>query len=253
MKKIKIAKPYKPFARKILVTDFLQRGFPMPYEVLDDTGRAYVLNSTDQEVRTSVFEGKWVPPVLFRIATFPKIRKEDNYYVPNLKKLAKEQAKEAILKMEDERLLALLEGAVGDYNRNEDHKVSPNHVFRTSKSQNYEQALDKAVSAIIQHGLDVKNILVNPASVTDELKAKAKKKKYKIVTSILVDVDTTFVLTESSYLGVIPIMYDLDVEPMAPNDQLEIFSMGWVGDEMIGMLILNPRGIAIVKNSNQLD
>jgi hypothetical protein len=43
-------------------------------------------------------------------------------------------------------------------------------------------------------------------------------------------------------------MYSLDVEE---NHQVEQFMKGWVLDEMIGMLVLNPRGLSrIVKSSS---
>jgi hypothetical protein len=44
-----------------------------------------------------------------------------------------------------------------------------------------------------------------------------------------------------------PIMYSLDVEE---NHQVEQFYKGWVMDELIGMLILNARGLARIVKSD---
>jgi hypothetical protein len=102
---IQIKLKYEGIGRNILVEDPLERGFPMPYEVLDDLGQAYVLNQTDAEVKTTPFEGKWVPPTLFRIASFPYIRKEDLYFLrANIVEHAQEMTREAIMKQEDGRL-----------------------------------------------------------------------------------------------------------------------------------------------------
>jgi hypothetical protein len=39
-------------------------------------------------------------------------------------------------------------------------------------------------------------------------------------------------------------MYSLDVEE---NNKIETFHRGWVMDELIGMLVLNPRGLGAIK------
>ena len=41
-------------------------------------------------------------------------------------------------------------------------------------------------------------------------------------------------------------MYSLDVEE---NNQVEQFHKGWVMDELVGMVVLNPRGIIILRKS----
>jgi len=50
---------------------------------------------------------------------------------------------------------------------------------------------------------------------------------------------------DPEFVGVFPVMYSLDVEE---NHLVEQFYKGWVMDELVGMLILNARGLArIVK------
>jgi hypothetical protein len=71
---IQIRLRYEGIVRNVLVEDTLERGPLMPYDILDDLGRAYVLNSTDSEVKITPFEGKQAFPQLFRIASFPRVR-----------------------------------------------------------------------------------------------------------------------------------------------------------------------------------
>jgi hypothetical protein len=121
---IQIKLRYEGIGRNILIEDPLERGFPMPYEVLDDLGQAYVLNQTDAEVKTTPFEGKWVPPTLFRIASFPYVRKEDLYFLrANIVEHAQEMTREAIMKQEDGRLLTLLSSSITDYAANPYHVI----------------------------------------------------------------------------------------------------------------------------------
>jgi hypothetical protein len=110
---IQIRLRYEGIVRNVLVEDTLERGPLMPYDILDDLGRAYVLNSTDSEVKITPFEGKQAFPQLFRIASFPRVRKEDLYYLRvNAVEYAQDETRQAIQKQEDARLILLLEQAV---------------------------------------------------------------------------------------------------------------------------------------------
>src|SRR3954468_906203 len=110
---IQIRLRYEGIVRNVLVEDTLERGPLMPYDILDDMGRAYVLNSTDSEVKITPFEGKQATPQLIRIASFPRIRKEDLYYLRvNAVEYAQDETRQAIQKQEDARLIILLETAV---------------------------------------------------------------------------------------------------------------------------------------------
>jgi hypothetical protein len=102
---IQIRLRYEGIVRNVLVEDTLERGPLMPYDILDDLGRAYVLNSTDSEVKITPFEGKQAFPQLFRIASFPRVRKEDLYYLRvNAVEYAQDETRQAIQKQEDARL-----------------------------------------------------------------------------------------------------------------------------------------------------
>jgi hypothetical protein len=110
---IQIRLRYEGIVRNVLVEDTLERGPLMPYDILDDLGRAYVLNSTDSEVKITPFEGKQAFPQLFRIASFPRIRKEDLYFLRvNAVEYAQDETRQAIQKQEDARLILLLEQSI---------------------------------------------------------------------------------------------------------------------------------------------
>ena len=110
---IQIRLRYEGIVRNVLVEDTLERGPLMPYDILDDMGRAFVLNSTDAEVKITPFEGKQAFPQLFRIASFPRIRKEDLYFLRvNAVEYAQDETRQAIQKQEDARLILLLEQAI---------------------------------------------------------------------------------------------------------------------------------------------
>src|SRR3954470_24825637 len=112
---IQIRLRYEGIVRNVLIEDTLERGPLMPYDILDDLGRAYVLNSTDSEVKITPFEGKQAFPQLFRVASFPRIRKEDLYYLRvNAVEYAQDETRQAIQKQEDARLIVLLETAIVD-------------------------------------------------------------------------------------------------------------------------------------------
>lgn len=261
---IQIKLRYEGIGRNILVEDPLERGFPMPYEVLDDLGQAYILNQTDAEVKTTPFEGKWVPPTLFRIAAFPYVRKEELYWLrANVVEYAQEMTREAIMKQEDGRLLTLLASAITDYGANPDHVITPDHVVEVGAGNplDYADFID-AVSRVQLHELAVSRVLLNPVDLRDlylwDVNMTGPDFKNRVVngeqitqfgeftfqTSIMVPQGTIFLVPDANFLGVMPIMYSLDVEE---NNQIEQFRRGWVFDELIGMLVLNPRGLAAIK------
>ena len=65
--------------------------------------------------------------------------------------------------------------------------------------------------------------------------------EFELQKSIIVPQGETFLTAEPDFVGVFPVMYSLDVEE---NHQVEQFYKGWVMDELVGMLILNGRGLS---------
>lgn len=293
---IQIRLRYEGIVRNVLVEDTLERGPLMPYDILDDLGRAYVLNQTDSEVRITPFEGKQAFPQLFRIASFPRIKKEDLYYLRvNAVEYAQDETRQAIQKQEDARLIVLLEGAISDLanartsvspggtNANAQIGAAPTGGTQTGNAAgagayyneqtvvigagNPLEPADfyNAVTQIEINQLEAKRVLAHPADIRDlynwDLNVTGFKFKdevfsggkitsfgeFQIQKSIIVPQGEVFLAAEPEFVGVFPVMYSLDVEE---NHQVEQFYKGWVMDELVGMLVLNPRGLSrIVKQT----
>ena len=260
---IQIKLKYEGIGRTFWLRTFASR-VPSALLGLDDLGQAYILNQTDAEVKTTPFEGKWAPPSFFRIASFPYIRKEEQYWLTaNIVEHAQEMTREAILKQEDGRLLTLLASAVTDYATNPDHIITPDHIVEIGAGNPFEFAdLLDAAGRVELHELKSTKVLLNPVdfrdillwdvnltgwNFKDDVRNNANITRFgefEFQTSIMVPQGTLFLVPEANFLGVMPIMYSLDVEE---NNQIEQFRRGWVFDELIGMMVLNPRGLALVK------
>jgi hypothetical protein len=284
---IQIRLRYEGITRNVLIEDTLERGPLMPYDILDDLGRAYILNQTDAEVKITPFEGKQAFPQLFRIATFPRIRKEDLYYLRvNAVEYAQDESRQAIQKQEDQRLILLLEAAIkelGTVRTANTVGAAPTGGVQTNSDAaaagyNSEQTVAigagnplepsdfyNAVAQIETNQLEARRILIHPADARDfynwdlnvtgfEFKDKVfggekitTFGEFQIQRSIIVPQGEVFLTAEPDYVGVFPVMYSLDVEE---NHSVETFWKGWVMDELVGMLILNARGLSrIVKGT----
>lgn len=282
---IQIRLRYEGITRNVLIEDTLERGPLMPYDILDDLGRAYILNQTDSEVKITPFEGKQAFPQLFRIATFPRIRKEDLYYLRvNAVEYAQDESRQAIQKQEDARLVLLLEAAIAELGKARTDGVvgtAPTGGVQTglaASAGGNEQtvvigsgnALEpsdfySAVSQIEINQLEARRVLIHPADARDlynwdlnvtgfEFKDKVfggekitTFGEFQIQRSIIVPQGEVFLTAEPDYVGVFPVMYSLDVEE---NHNVEQFWKGWVMDELVGMLILNARGLSRIVKGN---
>lgn len=254
---IQIRLRYEGVVRNVLVEDTLDKGPLLPYDILDDFGTAYILNQTDSEVRVTPFEGKQVYPRLFRIASFPRVRKEDLYYLRvNAIEFAQDESRQAIQKQEDTRMLTLVESAITNY-----ENVTGTAVTKYIGSGNPIEMVDFydlvailegrqiEASRVLMHPQDARDIYSWDLNVTgwqfkDDImggKVVTGFGEFTIQKTIMQQVGTIHLLPDPNFLGVMPVMYSLDVEE---NNQVEQFYRGWVMDELVAFLILNPRGAA---------
>jgi len=278
---IQIRLRYEGMVRNVLLEDTLERGPLMPYDILDDLGMAYILNSTDAEVKIQMFEGKQAFPALFRIASFPKIRKEDLYYLRvNAVEYAQDESRQAIQKQEDYKLIQLLETAIVEHGAAGQTPVggiatgisAGPSTDLTEKTvlvgaNNPLEPVDfySAVSMIEIEQLEASRVLAHPQDIRDlytwdinvtgwsfKDKVFAGEKitsfgEFQVQKSVMVPQGETFLTADPEFVGVFPVMYSLDVEE---NHQVEQFHKGWVMDELVGMMILNARGIARVRKDD---
>ena len=263
---------YQGILRNVLLEDALTPGVPVMYDVLDDLGQAYILHGNEGEVKITPFEGKRVEVRLFRIATFPTIKKEDLYYLrSNIVEYTQDQSKQAIMRQEDGRLIQLIEAAISQY-ATVDQTAIPGgelpNVVTVSGSHLMPDDLYDAVTITDQRLLSSSRLLMNPADYRDFYRWDINNTgwafkdsvvagerivqfgEFQIGTSIMIPKGTIYLTPDPEYLGVFPVMYSLDVEE---NNQVEQFHKGWVMDELVGMAILNPRGLVKIVKSGTGD
>ncbi|THA72566.1 hypothetical protein E6R60_26930 [Streptomyces sp. A0642] len=256
---------YQGITRNVLVEDPCTPGTPVEYDVWDDLGQAYMMSGTEGEVRITPFEGKRIQVRFFRIASRPAIRKEDLLYLRiNAVEQAQDETKQAILKQEDSRLITILQAAIADYTGRADHTVTPNHVITEASGYLTPGSLYSAVSMTDMHELQSSRILINPMDYRDMYRWDINQTgwafkdrvvagetitsfgEFQLQRSIVIPQGQTFLTPDPQFLGVFPVLYSLDVEE---NHRVESFWKGWVFDEMVSMLILNPRGLAKIVKS----
>lgn len=251
---------YQGMVRNVLLEDPLTPGIPVEYDVLDDLGQAYILHGNEGEVKVTPFEGKKVPVRLFRIATFPQIKKEDLWHLRvNAVEYAQDESKQAVMKQEDSRLITVIDAAIDDYGTAADHTESTGaHEVNELSGYITPDSFYDLVALIEVHELTAARVLMNPADYRDLYKWDLNQTgiafkdrwvagekietfgEFQIQRSIQVPAGTVYLTPAPKFLGVFPVMYSLDVEE---NHTPEKFHKGWVMDELVSMLILNPRGL----------
>jgi len=260
---IQIKLRYQGLVRNVLLEDPITPGTPAFYDVFDDLGQAYVMSGNEGEVRVTPFEGKRVEVRFFRIAAFPAIRKEDLTYLRiNMVEQAQDEAKQAIQKQEDSRLMLLLQAALTSYATRPDHVITPNHTVTEASGYFTPQSLYSAAALVNMHEIPSQRVLPNPmewrdmfrwdlnqigfAALDARVNGEAVRSfgEFQLQVSTIVPQNTVWVLPEPNMLGVFPILYSLDVEP---NPNVEAFWKGWVMDEMVNLNVLNPAGVAKIQ------
>jgi hypothetical protein len=260
---------YQGILRNVLLEDTLTPGVPIQYDILDDLGQAYLLHGDEGEIKITPFEGKRVEILLFRIASFPKIKKEDLYYLrSNIVEYTQDMTKQAIMRQEDSRLITLLEVSAAQY-RTVDPTSAPGtgtlpNEITVAGTYLSPDDLYTAVTFTDQRMLDSSRLLCNPQEYRDFYRWDINTTgwafkdsvvagerivqfgEFQIGKSVIIPPGTTYLTPDPEFLGVFPVMYSLDVEE---NNQVEQFHKGWVMDELVGMAVLNPRGIVILRKS----
>lgn len=260
---------YQGILRNVLLEDTLTPGVPIFYDVLDDLGRAYMLHGNEGEIKITPFEGKRVEVQLFRIASFPQIKKEDLYYLrSNIVEYVQDMTKQAIMRQEDSRLVTLLEAAAVSYRAVDASAVPgtgalPNEIT-VAGTHLQPDDLYTAVTYTDQRQLDSSRLLCNPQEYRDFYRWDINTTgwafkdsvvagerivqfgEFQIGKSIIIPRGTTYLTPDPEFLGVFPVMYSLDVEE---NNQVAQFHKGWVMDELVGMAVLNPRGIVVLRKA----
>lgn len=266
---IQVQLRYQGIVRNVLLEDTLTPGVPVQYDVLDTLGQAYILHGNEGEVRITPFEGKRTEVQLFRIAEFATVKKEDLYMLrSNIVEYAQDQVKQSIMRQEDQRMVALLEVAAEKY-REVDASANPGtgalpNEITIAGQRLMPDDLYTAVTFTDQRLLESSRLMTNPQEYRDifrwEINTTGWAFKDSIVAgekvvsfgefqlgkSVAITPGSSYLTPDPEFLGVMPVMYSLDV---VENNKPQDFVNGWVFDELIGMQILNPRGIVILRKS----
>lgn len=254
---------YEGIARNILQEDPLEKGAGFFYDVATDVGVAYRLDGYGAQVKVQEFEGKRVRYECFPISAYPQILKEDLYALRlDMVEYAKNEATQGIMRTEDRYLIDLLDATV----TNSATKVNPINPDATGlRETTYAQditydAMLEAAKFADYYQLEAVNLIMHPAMkrdiykwdlttlgvvLKDEIMATGAKVsrigEFNILTSVMMDPTKAFLVPEMQYLGMMPVLWSLD---SVENDKPEERKTGWVMDESVNMLVLNPFGVS---------
>lgn len=256
---------YKGIARNILQEDPLEKGAGFFYDVFSDVGVAYRLDNYGAQVKVQEFEGKRIQYQCFPVSAYPQILKEDLYALRlDMVENAQREAEEGIMRSEDKYLVDLLSATI-ENSANKVNPIAPEYIVKrnidSTGTITYDAMLEAAKFAD-HYQLETTNLIMHPALKRDIYKwdlktmgvvlkdtimatgAKVDKiGEFNILTSIMMRDDKVFMTADQQYLGMLPVLWSLDA---VENNKPEERKFGWVMDENINMLILNPFAVSSI-------
>jgi len=245
---------YEGVVRDLLVERPLAQGVAPIFPVKKDIGIAYIVQGNMGEVRIHRVEAVRIFVPLFRVASRPMVSKEDVYGMDfDLIASVKDDAVMQIREEEDKKYFGLIDTAITDYETTTGDSHTINNVGGWVP-QTYHQAAKK----IADRRLKAARILTSAGEYydffdwgTDQLGWKARDiitdtgtfARYGdmiIKPTVAVTNGKTYVQPEEQYVGFMPVRWSLDSVPV---DEPENALLGFVYDELIGMLIANANGL----------
>ena len=269
---------YEGIARNILQEDPLEKGAGMYYDVATDVGTAYILDGYGAQVQVQEFEGKRVRYETFPVSAYPQILKEDLYALRlDILEYAQNEATQGIMRKEDGYLIDILDTVV-ENSANVHNPIAPQ---MDGKKRTVNVSGELTWKAILQGArfadasqLSATNLIMHPATARDiqgadlvtlgvEMKDAIMSTgapvtrigEFNILKSVMVpyaqEADATagtaavtgkvYMVPEAQYLGMMPVLWSLDT---TENNKPEERKFGWVMDEDINMVVLNPFGVS---------
>jgi hypothetical protein len=217
---------YEGVVRDLLVERPLAQGVTPIFPVKKDIGIAYIVQGNMGEVRIHRVEAVKVFVPMFRVASRPMVSKED---------------------------VGLLDAAIADF----EAKTGTSHTINNVGDW-VPQTIHTAAKKIANLRLKAARILVSAGEYmdfwnwgTDQLGWKARDvitdtgtfSRYGdmlIKPTIAINDGKMYVQPEEQYVGFMPVRWSLDSVPV---DEPENGLLGFVYDELIGMLIANSNGL----------
>lgn len=254
---------YEGIARNVLTEDVIAPGAVPVYDVADEMGKAYFLEGYQAEAIISQYEGKRVMYSFRHLAEFATVQEQDFLELTiDMADYAINEARQRIQEKEDGYLFAMLDVAIEgitpttpDWAGLTSHEVEVTGAFQPA---NFYQGA--AIAA--ENRLDSVNIIMNPADYFDmlnwDLVATSVNFKdqtfsgvpvttfagFNVFRSVICPKGTAYMMPDTDYVGRMPVRKSIEVRD---NPKLENFSLGWILDEYINMLILNSGGLVRIK------
>jgi len=257
---------YEGFARRILKTYTLAQGQVNRIDRDIDVA-AYIVSSDGKAVETRVSD-KYIFPPEFEVTAFPSIRVSEVFQkMYDVLDRAQDRAKQAIMRQEDQGLIAILNAAAPSFND------------VVSFSNLNLQALESIRFQVERHRLIVSKFLINRRELSDMVIFLSQQVdpvterewlmmgyvgrilNADIITTAgtrigqgglgrlstnweIVPPGSVFAVTDPDYLGVFPIRVELMSEP-ANKFVFGEPRYAWLFYELISQAIINPRGVAL--------
>lgn len=255
---------YEGIVRNVLQEDPIAPGQVPVYDVATEMGKAYFLDSWAGEAVISQYEGLRVMYTFRHLAEFATIQEQDLLELSiDMAEYAINEAGQRIQEKEDGYLFDLLDVAVAgfdvdnpDFAGQTSHEVAATGTFQPTDFYS-------AAAIVSNNRLQATNIVLNNADYWDLLAWDMASTSIKfrdetfdgvpvtsfgpfsVMQSVICPKGTAYMLPERQFLGMMPIRKSLEI---TPNDKVENFSLGWVIDEFVNILILNANGVVkIVK------
>lgn len=245
---------YEGIVRDLLVERPLAQGVAPLFPVKKDIGIAYIVMGNMGEVKIHRVEAVRVYVPMFRVASRPMVSKEDVYGMDfDLIASVKDDAVMQIREEEDKKYFGLLETSINDY----ETRTGISHTINNVGNW-VPQSIHTGAKKIADQRLKGARILVSAGEYydffdwgTDQLGWKARDvltdtgtfARYGdmlIKPSIAVPSGKMYIQPEEQYVGFMPVRWSLDSVPV---DEPENGNLGFVYDELIGMLIANANGL----------
>lgn len=252
---------YHGVARRALVVDPLSQGAIAAYDRDIDVA-AVVVASNGSAPESRVFSDRVVVPE-FELVANPTVRiREAKTRRFNVIDRAVQKARQEIMAQEDANCFAAFDTAASVENTLQD--ITDSGLLKRDLSELKKQVdrWDLVTSKFFMNINEFNDILnwgsgggqgvgggdFDPVTMREVLQTGLYGHIWgaDIIVSKIVPPGTVYAVADAEFVGVMPVRQDIEV---LPADEPKRLSLGWVVSEIIGLAIVNPRGVAAGKKS----
>lgn len=251
---------YQGVARRVLVVDPLPQGALPVYDRDIDVG-AFVCSANGAVPESRVFGDRVTVPE-FEIVSNPTVRiREVKLRRFNVIDRAVQKAKQEIQAQEDGNIFTMLDfaGSTTGGGENTQQTVTATGLLR-SDLLSLKQQIDRwdlLTTKYLMNIVEFTDILnwVSSGGTLAELDPVTHREILQtglygriwgadMIVSKMVPVGTVLATADPEFVGVMPIRQDIEV---LPADEPKQVKLGWIVYELIGLAVVNPRGVAVGK------